>query len=233
MKKFWVKVSLAISLDGKLAFPNIRDKELAGKQDRRILEESLAWADATLMGGETLRVHGNTCLIHNNKLINKRLQEGKRSQPISIIVSNKVNHEKELSFFNQPVERWLITKLKLSEQTYKEAGYFNLVNLQEKWSNTLNDLKKSGLNHLLILGGAKLISSIIKEDQIDELQFTLTPKILGGINNWIPNNVENLSENLSQNNSWLLKRSEILENNEISLKYIRNRLSIKEYLKDA
>ena len=67
MNKIWIKVVLAISLDGRISLPNGGKAQLGNKGDRRVLEESLAWADATLMGGETLRVHKNTCLIHEEE----------------------------------------------------------------------------------------------------------------------------------------------------------------------
>ena len=224
MNYIWIKVTLAISLDGKIAFPNNKSKPLAGKDDRRILEESLTWADATLMGSETLRIHRNTCLIHNDNLIRKRIKEGKSGQPISIIVSNNANHPKELPYFKQPVERWLMTRLNLTKEKYKDAGYMNLISLQKNWAETFNILNSKGINSLLVLGGAKLITSIMKEDKIDELQLTVTPKIIGGLDNWIPNQIENIHDNIGEDNSWLLKKSKILENNEILLKYIRNRI---------
>ena len=64
---------LAISLDVRLAMPSQLNAQLGGKGDRRALEESLAWSDCAVLGGNTLRVHRTTCLIRSSDLINKRV----------------------------------------------------------------------------------------------------------------------------------------------------------------
>ena len=85
--KPWVRLVIAVSLDGRLAFSEGGKKNLGQEGDRKVLEDSLAWSDATLMGSRTLKEHTNTCLIHNPKLRKRRVQKGMTKQPRSIIVS--------------------------------------------------------------------------------------------------------------------------------------------------
>ena len=65
MKKQWVKLVLASSIDGRIAYPNGGKTQLGKSGDRFVLEESLAWSDGILMGGQTLRDHQSICLIKN------------------------------------------------------------------------------------------------------------------------------------------------------------------------
>ena len=88
MKKKWVKLVLASSIDGRIAYPEGGKTQLGKSGDRLVLEESLAWSDGILMGGQTLRDHQSICVIKNKKLLKQRTLEGKNKQPIALIASN-------------------------------------------------------------------------------------------------------------------------------------------------
>ena len=67
-----LRLVLAVSLDGRLAPAGGGPAQLGGTGDRRVLEEALAWADGCLIGAETLRLHGSTCIIHGADLLADR-----------------------------------------------------------------------------------------------------------------------------------------------------------------
>ena len=217
LKKPWIKVVLAISLDGKIAISKGDKNRIGGIGDREVLEDSLAWSDAIIMGGGTLRAHRNTCLIHKSNLIQERIKQGRQSQPISLVVSNQENYSINWPFFKQPIKRWLISSNNHS------TGYERLIPMHKNWSETLSKLSEEGLSRLVLLGGAKLVSSFLKEDQIDELQLTFTPKLIGGDQSWIPIEKDLLPSQLSNFNSWRLKETKILVNSELLLIYVRIR----------
>ena len=211
---------MAISLDGRIAFHKNKDKRIGGASDRRILEESLAWADGTLIGAETIRIHKNTCLIHNQSLIAKRIADGRPKQPKAIVVSTKNNLSKNLPFFNQPIKRWLLTQEGIKISSYD--SYESILYLQKSWLETFRMLQNQGIKKLVILGGSKLSFSILEEDQINELNITLIPKVIGGDNHWIPQKESNHLINLSKSDSWIIRENRTLESNEILLRYLRN-----------
>lgn len=224
MSDIWVKVVLVISLDGRITAGKGSKAKLGGPGDRKVLEESLEWADAILMGGETLRIHQNTCLIHQKDLIEKRISEKRSNQPISIIISNKNDHPSDLPFFSEPINRWIITSKSNLKELHPNNGYKKLISLKEKWADTLSKIYEEGVEKLTVLGGARLVGSLLIEDQVNELQLTLTPKLIGGESSWIPNYIKNLPINFSNKNSWLLSKFELLEEDEIMLSYIRSNL---------
>ncbi len=218
----WVKLILAISLDGRISLkPNIK-ANLGSKGDRKVLEKALAWSDASLIGAETIRIHQNTCLIHNQKLIEKRKLKNRSLQPIALVVSRKRSFNENLSFFKQPIHRWLITTQTGSDDNLNK-GFERQIILKENWSETLKSLKHEGISKIALLGGSQLAGSFLKEDQIDELQLTISPKLLGGKSLWSPFSEENLPINLWHDNSWLLKKVKQLGESEINIKYFRNR----------
>lgn len=73
-----------------------------------MLEEALAWADGALLGAETLRRHGSTCLIHADDLRAQRRQQGLPEQPVALVASRGGDIPATLPFFAQPLERWLL-----------------------------------------------------------------------------------------------------------------------------
>ena len=103
----WLRLVLAISLDGRLAPPEGGAAQLGGRGDRRVLEEALAWADGCLIGAETLRRHGTTCVIREPELQAQRPRA--QPQPIAIAVTRGQGLPPELPFFRQPLCRWQLT----------------------------------------------------------------------------------------------------------------------------
>ena len=223
MKIPWVRLVLAISIDGRLALPHGGKTYLGGEGDRLLLEESLAWSDGALIGGGTLRAHCNTCLIHKPQLLKKRQTEGRSDQPISLVVSSQKDFCSSWPFFNQPIKRWLISPNEISTQFSANSFFERQFLLKNTWSETLSELAVAGLSRLVLLGGANLVGSFLQADQIDELQLTFTPKIIGGKYNWIPNNIEDLPASFQAGNAWLLKENKPLSDNELMLRYFRNR----------
>ena len=83
MKKPWVKLVLASSIDGRIAYPEGGKTQLGQSGDRLILEESIAWSDGILMGGQTLIIGGRT--YTRGQMLPKRITAtimgGKGMQP--------------------------------------------------------------------------------------------------------------------------------------------------------
>ena len=222
MKKPWVKLVLASSIDGRIAYPEGGKTQLGNSGDRCVLEESLAWSDGTLMGGQTLRDHQSICIIKNKSLIKKRISEGKNEQPVSLIASNQNDYPINWLFFTQPIERWLLQDPNKKNKITIPNGFDKRINLKLKWRDSLNDLNQQGLSKILLLGGAKLISAFLIEDLINELQITITPHLLGGKYCWVSCELCNLNKIMNKSNNWILKETKNLGNNELMIRYFRN-----------
>jgi 5-amino-6-(5-phosphoribosylamino)uracil reductase len=117
-----LRLVLAVSLDGRLAPPDGGAAQLGGAGDRRVLEEALAWADGCLIGAETLRRHGSTCLIHAPDLLAQRAAAGRSDQPVALVVTRTGPISAELPFWQQPLQRWLqVLREPYREQSGQEA----------------------------------------------------------------------------------------------------------------
>ena len=225
MKKKWVKLVLASSIDGRIAYPEGGKTQLGQSGDRLVLEESLAWSDGILMGGQTLRDHQSICVIKNKRLIRKRTLEGKNKQPIALIASNQIDFPVNWIFFKQPIQKWLIQQQDTKKEIMLPNGFDKKINLKITWRDSLDDLYQKGIARIVLLGGANLISAFLLEDLIDELQITITPHLLGGHYCWVSSELKNLNTIMNKKNNWTLKESKKLGNNELLIRYFRNNLS--------
>ncbi|MEB3165054.1 MAG: RibD family protein [Cyanobacteriota bacterium] len=209
----WLRLVLAISLDGRLAPPEGGAAQLGGPGDRRVLEEALAWADGCLVGAETLRRHGTTCLLKDPRLLALRRGEGRHPQPVAIAVSRSGHLPATLPFFRQPLERWLLAAEPSAEAV---PGFSHQLPLAS-WPGAIDALAGRGLRRLVVLGGAGLAASLLGAGLIDELQLTLCPRLLGGVHQWLPSG----SPVGSPEGPWQLIEHRALGGDELLLRYRR------------
>ena len=210
-----IAIIIASSLDGRIAFPNGGETHLASNKDKNMLNENLSNVDATIFRLGTLKAHQSTYLVKVN-CENGAIKISK-NQPISIVASNSKKFSKNWTYFRQPVKRWLISSNKnnkLENINFEKEIYY-----KNTWKQTLLSVKKSGINRLALLGGAKLINSFIKEDLIDEIKITIAPRIIGGKYTWIPSEQTNKIFSLKQ--MWKIKSIKELGANEIHIHYTR------------
>lgn len=208
-----LRLVLAVSLDGRLAPPDGGAAQIGGRGDRRVLEEALAWADACLIGGRTLRLHGSTCQIHAADLLGQRRRDGRPEQPTAVVVSRTNRFDPQLLFFRQPLERWLLTSAPAVAITH--AAPFSRSLPLKSWPAALASLAAAAGPRLLLLGGADLAAQLLAADLVDQLQLTLCPRLLGGAHSWVPSDVA-----LSPNR-WSLLEQRPLEGQELLLRYHR------------
>jgi 5-amino-6-(5-phosphoribosylamino)uracil reductase len=218
VKRPSVRLVLAVSLDGRLAPSSGGAAQLGGSGDRHVLEQALAWSDAVLIGAGTLRAHRCTCLIRDQQLLAQRKQDGRPLQPAAFVVSRNPDFCQDWPFFQQPLDRHLLTPDLMSAE-----GFCATYRLQPSWDSTLVELAAMGFYRLVLLGGAGLCGSLLEADQVDELQLTLSPRLLGGRFSWIPSDGFSMPPALSQPDAWMLISADRLSGNELLVRYGRSR----------
>lgn len=214
---------LAISLDGRLALPAGGPAQLGGDGDRAVLEAALAWADGCLIGAGTLRSHRCTCLIRDPALLEARVSDGRPPQPTALVVSASSRPEfpLEWQFFQQPLDRWLLHANQASEFAITSPGFSHQLGMGPTWQHTLALLAARGMQRLVLLGGAALAASCLQDDVVDELQLTLTPRVVGGRHGWVPFEVDALPSSLAMSDAWRLHKAERLQGDELLVRYQR------------
>ena len=210
-----LRLVLAVSLDGRLAPPAGGAAQLGGAGDRRALEEALVWADACLIGAQTLRLHGSTCLIRQPELVAQRQAAGRPAQPLAIVVSRSGRFAPDLPFWTQPLERWLLQAQGPEPAPPLQPGFSRLLRWST-WPEALAPLAAAGIQRLVVLGGAQLAASLLAADCLDALQLTVCPLLLGGPHHWLP-----WAGLPPQGQGWRLEQCRPLGGEEVLLLYRR------------
>jgi 5-amino-6-(5-phosphoribosylamino)uracil reductase len=210
-----LRLVLAISLDGRLAPAEGGAAQLGGVGDRRVLEEALTGADAVLLGAQTLRLHGSSCLIHAPDLLRQRRELGLPPQPTVVVWSRSGQFSPQLPFFQQPLERWLLRSAATTTPSAAETGFQRILPFED-WPATLAGLGALGVRRMVVLGGGQLAAALVAARALDELQLTLCPMLLGGSHGWLP--ADAVSD---PSLHWALRRQEALGGGELLLLYER------------
>jgi 5-amino-6-(5-phosphoribosylamino)uracil reductase len=178
-------VILAMSADGKIADASRTAARFGSAHDKAHLERQVALADGVLLGAGTLRAYGTTLRVVQPELLEQRQQQGKPLQPVQIVCSRAAALDPQLSFFRQPVPRWLLTTPAGARQ-WQEGEAFERLLVTETatgsidWHAAFEQLWVAGLKNLAVLGGGALVASLLAANLLDELWLTVCPLLLGG-----------------------------------------------------
>lgn len=184
----YVTVILAMSADGKIADFQHSPARFGSETDKAHLEKQIAASDAVLFGAGTLRAYGTTLTVSHPDLLQHRENLGKILQPLHIVITETANINPEIRFFKQPIRRWLLTTdagaiFWNNRPEFEQILVFkdNLNYPQQKINlvAALQYFATVGIEKLAVLGGGKLVASMIELNLIDELWLTVCPLILG------------------------------------------------------
>lgn len=203
----YTTVVLAMSVDGKITDAARSPARFSSSADLTHLEKQVALADGVLFGASTLRAYGTTLGVSNPQLLQIRKQGGAPPQPVQIVCSASAKLDPDLRFFSQQVPRWLLTtqagaKHWQSQQALGDSRFERILVADTHtngidWNNAFQQLIDIGVGRLAILGGGKLVASLLEVDLIDELWLTVCPLILGGTSAPTPVEGEGFPVNLA------------------------------------
>ncbi|WP_414541545.1 RibD family protein [Nostoc sp. CCY0012] len=195
-------VVLAMSADGKIADCRRSPARFGSGADKSHLQAQIAASDAVLLGAGTLRAYGTSLTVSQPILLQRRMQEGKPAQPVHIVITHSADFNPEIKFFQQPIERWLLTTTKGAslwqarentlqstrvKPTHDYPPKFNKIIVFDTstgkvdTSAALQHLAFLDITRLVVLGGGELVASMLELNLIDELWLTVCPLILGGV----------------------------------------------------
>ena len=200
----YATVILAISADGKIADAVRSPARFGSANDKAHLEQQVAASDAVLFGNGTLQAYGTTMRVISPELLKQRELQGKTPQPVQIVCSRSPQFDPKLRFFQQPVPRWLLTGQEsretalpsplptkdgetaiafpypMTNSKFDRIIYAKTAGGEIDWIDAFQQLASFGIKRLAILGGGKLVASVLAAGLVDELWLTVCPLILGG-----------------------------------------------------
>ena len=187
-KRPYVLFNMVSSVDGKATTYKGKLTGLGSIADRDLMKRLRSQVDAVLAGGTTLRQDQFIPTVPP-ELLEERQKNFLQPQPLGIVISNSGNLPSEHRFWdagkdlrivllgeNASVQSWLSEKAQIIR--------FPTQNDQIDLKQVLKMLfEQLGIKRLLVEGGPALNYSLISQGLADELFLTLSPHIVGGIDN--------------------------------------------------
>jgi 5-amino-6-(5-phosphoribosylamino)uracil reductase len=171
-------LSAAVSADGYLDNSGGERLILSSPEDWRAVHALRAGCDAILVGAETVRRDNPSLVIRNTKLRRKRVAEGRSADIMKVTVSGSGRLETNLKFFTEGEgEKVVFTHGSVSAQLSEVATVISRPELTA--TVILNQLRKMGVNDLLVEGGSSVLSMFLREKCWDEFRLALAPVFVG------------------------------------------------------
>ncbi len=204
----YVTLKIAQSIDGKIALNNFESKYITGEASRSAVHSLRSEFDAVLIGK-------NTALKDNPSLT---VRDIKGRDPVRLVIDRKNTLPAILNLFTDSNhdKTFVIT----GKSTAESKANKYLIRMSDdskefRIKDILKLLYKFKLNSILVEGGSKLFSQIIKEGLFDEIYFFIAPVIIGkGISPFDSIEINSLKEK-----EVLLKEGITIFENDILIKY--------------
>ena len=178
MKKPYVIINCAISVDGKLALPTRKQIRISSEEDIVRVHKLRNECDAILVGVGTI-------LTDNPKLTVKEKYVPNPRQPIRVVLDTYCRTPRDALVVNKAAPTWIITGSRYENKyggnveiipcSTTKNGYIDLHML-------LKLLVDRGIRKLLVEGGGTTIWSFLKERLVDDLYIYVGSIIIGGKN---------------------------------------------------
>ena len=186
----WVRVKLAMSLDGRTAMASGESKWITGAEARQDVQRLRASADAILTGVGTV--------LADDPSLNVRLSaselgiDGAVFQPKRIVVDTHLKTPLNSKLFKIDGENLIITSKKTVSENEKLVKSFNALGAKVlKVANDKNhtdrlcvktilqELAKQEINEVHVEAGATLCGSLIQQKLVDEIILYMAPVFMG------------------------------------------------------
>lgn len=178
MKRPYILINCAMSVDGKIASPSGKQIRISCDEDIKRMYELRNDSDAVLVGV-------NTVLTDNPKLTVKDKYVKNPKQPIRVVLDTNCRTPLDALVVNGTVKTFIITSKKNCNKKfgdnvqiiYCDTNNEGLIDLQK----LLNILFNNGIKKLMVEGGSTVISNFLKSGLVDDFYVYVGPIIIGGI----------------------------------------------------
>jgi len=171
----YLALNMIATVDGRAAVGGTA-AGIGSDLDRRLMRELRAEADVVLHGASTVRADPLSARVPPD-LVAERLARGQSEQPLGAIVTASGDLPTGHPYFESSTVVYLTSSRNLSVSgpsiELKRVGSV---------SQVVDDLKQRGVRRILCEGGPTLNVALFEAHLVDEIFFTLAPRIAGGDN---------------------------------------------------
>lgn len=167
----YVTVKIATSADGKIALKNGQSKWITGNVARQFSHHLRVKNDAILVGSNTAN--------KDNPSLTCRINGLEDQSPVRIIIGDGFELKKSSNILkNKEIDAWIVASEK-KNTSLKQIICKKNEDRQLDLNDVLQKLAENGITRILVEGGGKTITSLIKQGLVDCLIWIKAPLIIG------------------------------------------------------
>lgn len=176
---------MAVSVDGRITTRAREHFALGSENDRRLMDELRARADAVIVGAGTVRHDGWPMVIRYPDLRALRTRRRLPPHPVNVVLSRALDLPIRSRFFqSRDTERIVFTTRQAPAARVKRfqsvADVVVLPGRTLSPNRIVEQLRTRGLRTLLLEGGGEIHFAFAKAGLVDRLYVTITPRLIGG-----------------------------------------------------
>ncbi|MCZ7356540.1 MAG: 2,5-diamino-6-(ribosylamino)-4(3H)-pyrimidinone 5'-phosphate reductase [Candidatus Methanoperedens sp.] len=181
----FVFINAAMSADGKIATIGRKQTKISGSLDFDRMDELRATSDAIMVGIGTMLSDNPSLTLKSSERREKRCEKGLDENPARIVVDSTARTPIDSDVFKKGAGKKIIAVSKIAprEKIRQLSKHAEILIAGEKsvdLEELLAELKKRGINRLMVEGGATLNWGLISRGLVDEIYTFLGNIILGG-----------------------------------------------------
>jgi 2,5-diamino-6-(ribosylamino)-4(3H)-pyrimidinone 5'-phosphate reductase len=178
-------INSAMSADGKIATKRRKQVKISGKADFDRVDELRATSDAVMVGIGTVLADDPSLTVKSPERRQRRTAKGLDENPARIVVDSQARTPVTADIFNKGVGKRIIVVSKgapadrvraLAEKAEIIVAGEGEVDLRQM----VGELKKRGIDRLMVEGGATLNYGMMSNRLVDELSVFVGNLIIGG-----------------------------------------------------
>ncbi|MEU9955416.1 dihydrofolate reductase family protein [Streptomyces sp. NPDC050982] len=180
----YVLLSAAVSLDGCLDDTGPGRLLLSGPADFDRVDEVRAESDAILVGAGTLRADNPRLLVNSAERRAARVAAGRPEYPLKVTVSGSGDLDPDANFWSTGGEKIVYTTDEGAERATEALRGLGVgvvpVGPDVDWRAVLTHLHDvRGVRRLMVEGGGRVHTQLLRQGLADELQLALAPLVVG------------------------------------------------------
>jgi riboflavin biosynthesis pyrimidine reductase len=164
-------INMVATVDGRAAVDGTATG-IGSEYDRRLMKELRADADVVLHGAGTVRADPLSARVPSD-LVAQRVARGMSPQPLGAIVTASGNLPVQHPYYESATVIYVLSSASVPVPNVEVVHVPDL-------HAVMADLAGRGASRILCEGGPRLNAALLEAGLIDEIYFTLAPKLAGG-----------------------------------------------------
>ncbi len=178
-------INSAMSADGKISTKKRKQVKISGKADFDRVDELRSTSDAVMVGIGTILADDPSLTVKSEERRKRRVADGKDENPARIVVDSKARIPLTADVFKKGVGKRIVVVSKAAptekvEALKEKADVIVAGDEEVDLKEMARELKKRGIERLMVEGGATLNWAMTTAGLVDEISAFVGNVIIGG-----------------------------------------------------